>query len=154
MNDGNTAASVMDPKPTFVRPDDRIATAANYIMKHRYRNLPVIDDEGRYLGIFGVNCLLRSVLPEAVVMEHGLKEVSFMSDTLADLHERLREVENEPISLCMNTDVDTVPPDKPLVETLLILYRSKTSIPVVDPDTGKLVGMISYWDVGEHILSA
>jgi CBS domain-containing protein len=54
----------------------------------------------------------------------------------------------------MNTDVEPVPPDKPLVETLLILYRTKNSIPVVDPDTGKLLGMISYWDVGEHILSA
>ncbi len=41
-----------------------------------------------------------------------------------------------------------------LVETLLLLYRNKTSIPVVSPDTGRLLGMISYWDAGEHILSA
>lgn len=153
-NERATAASVMDPNPTWVYPDDRIGTAAGYIMEHRYRNLPVIDDEGRYLGIFGVNCLLRLVLPKAAVMEQGLKEVSFIHETLADLHERLREVENKPISQCMSTDVNTVPPDKPLVETLLILYRTKTSIPVVDPDTGKLLGMISYWDVGERILCA
>jgi CBS-domain-containing membrane protein len=153
-NNRSTAASVMDPNPTWVRPDDRIGTGANYIMEHRYRNLPVIDAEGRYLGIFGVNCLLRLVLPKAAVMEQGLKEISFIHETLADLHERLREVENKPISCCMNTDVTTVPPDKPLVETLLILYRTKISIPVVDPATGKLLGMISYWDVGEHILSA
>jgi CBS-domain-containing membrane protein len=153
-NDGATAASVMDPNPTWVRPDDRIGTGAKYIMEHRYRNLPVIDEEGRYLGIFGVNCLLRLVLPKAAVMAHGIQEVSFIHETLADLHERLREVQNKPISCCMSTDVSTVPPDKPLVESLLILYRTKISIPVVDPATGKLLGMISYWDVGEHILSA
>jgi acetoin utilization protein AcuB len=154
MKEADTAASVMDPNPTWVKPDDLIGKAASYIMKHRYRNLPVIDDQGRYLGIFGVNCLLRLVLPKAAVMERGLEEVSFIRDTLADLHDRLRDVEMQPVSLCMSTDVITVPPDKPLVETLLILYRNKTSVPVVDPGTGKLLGMISYWDVGESILSA
>ena len=43
-------------------------------------------------------------------------------------------------------------PDTPLVETLLTLYRTRTSVPVVDPDSGCLVGVISYWDVGERIL--
>ena len=149
-----TAASVMDPNPTWVRPDDLIGTAVKYIMKHRYRNLPVVDEDGRYLGIFGVNCLLRLVLPKAAVMEKGLDGVSFIHESLADLHERLRDVEKEPVSVCMNKEVAPVAPDAPLVETLLILYRTKTSIPVVDPESGKLVGMISYWDVGEHILSA
>jgi len=153
-DDSNTAAAVMDPSPTTVRPDDLIGTAVSHIMRHRYRNLPVIDQEGRYLGIFGVNCLLRLVLPKAAVMERGLEEVSFIKATLADLHERLREVENQPVSVCMSTDVATVPPDEPLVETLLLLYRTKTSIPVVSPETGRLLGMISYWDAGEHILSA
>jgi CBS domain-containing protein len=54
----------------------------------------------------------------------------------------------------MSTDVVTVRPDLPLVETLLILYRTKTSIPVVDPKDRRLVGMISYFDVGEKILAA
>jgi CBS domain-containing protein len=149
-----TAASVMDPKPTYVKPDDLIGVAAQYIMDNRYRNLPVIDEDGRYLGVFGVNCLLRLILPKAAVMEKGLEEVSFIHETLADLHDRLREVEKQPVSLCMQTDIATVPPDKPLVETLLLLYRNKTSIPVVDPGTGRLLGMISYWDAGEHILAA
>lgn len=154
MNDRSTAACAMDRNPTSVKPDDRIGLAASHIMKHRYRNLPVVDDEGHYLGIFGVNSILRLVLPKAAVIKFGLEEVSFVHETLENLHERLREVENEPISRYMSTDVATVPPNKPLVETLLILYRTKTSIPVVDPDTGKLAGMISYWDVGKSVLSA
>ncbi len=54
----------------------------------------------------------------------------------------------------MKQDVEVVTPDTPLVETLLVLYRNRTSIPVVDPENNKLLGMISYWDVGEKILSA
>ena len=149
-----TAAFIMDPNPTVLKPTDTIRTAAGYIMKHRYRNLPVVDDEGRYLGVFGVNCLLRLVLPKAAIMEQGLTDVSFVQDTLADLHDRMQEVENEPISVCMGAEIATVPPDEPLVETLLLLYRTRNSVPVVDPETGKLLGMISYWDVGAKILAA
>jgi len=149
-----TAAAIMDPNPTVLKQTNVISTAARYIMEHRYRNLPVVDNDGCYLGVFGVNCLLRLVLPRAVVMEKGLDSVAFIHESLADLHERLRKVENEPITLCMKTEVDTVAPDTPLVETLLILYQTKSSLPVVDPGTCKLVGMISYWDVGEKILSA
>ncbi len=154
MHERNTAAAVMDPNPTWVKPEDRVVTALNHIMKYRYRNLPVVDNKGRYVGIFGVNYVLRLVLPKAALIPDGLTAVPFINETLADLHQRLQEVENEPLSKWMSTEVTTVPPDKPLVETLLILYRTKTSIPVVEPKTGKLVGMISYWDVTESILSA
>ena len=148
------AESVMDPNPTVLKPTDIISTAARYIMEHRYRSLPVVDEEGRYVGIFGVNCLLKLVLPKAAVMQQGLDSLSFMQETLSDLHARFRRTAHEPISVCMNTDVATVNPETALVETLLILYRTKASIPVVDRETGRLAGMISYFDVGEKILSA
>lgn len=149
-----TAESVMDPNPTVLKSTDTIKTAARYILDNRYRALPVVDDEGRYLGIFGVNCLLKQVLPKAVMMESGLENVGFIQETLHDLHERLKEVENLPISVCMHSDISTVEPDTPLVETLLLLYQTRISIPVVEPKTGKLVGMISYFDVGDKIMQA
>jgi len=149
-----TATSIMDPNPTVVKPTDIIKTAIGYIMDNRYRNLPVVDDEGHYLGSFGVHCLLKNVLPKAVLMKKGLTSVPFLQETLADLHNRLRELENHPVSMCMNKEAETVSPDTPLVESLLILYRNRDSLPVVDTDSGKLLGVISYWDAGEKILSA
>jgi len=149
-----TAQLIMDPKPTVLKPSDKIKTAVDYIMANRYRSLPVVDDQGRYMGIFGVNCLLRLVLPKAAMMERGLDNVGFIQDNLHDLHERLIEVEDQPISLCMHSDIATVNPDTPLVETLLLLYHNRISIPVVEPGSGKLLGMISYFDVGERILAA
>ena len=149
-----TAASVMDPNPTVLKATDRISTAIRYIMDNRYRQLPVVDDDGRYLGCFGVNCLLLQALPPAVRMERGLENVSFIQETLSDLHSRLTEVGHEAVSVCLNPDVGVVAPDTPLIEALVRLHKTKASIPVVDPESGKLVGMISYWDVGEKILSA
>ncbi|MES9913530.1 MAG: CBS domain-containing protein [Candidatus Sedimenticola sp. 20ELBAFRAG] len=148
------ASAVMDPHPTTVKPTDKIKKAVKFIMENRYRNLPVIDENGCYLGVFGVNCLLKLVLPKPVLMEQGLKNISFIHESLHDLHERLREIEDEDVTICMSTDITTVSPDTPLLETLLILYENRVSIPVLDPDSCKLLGMISYFDVGEHILSA
>jgi CBS domain-containing protein len=149
-----TAASLMDPHPTFLRPDDLISTAASFIMENRYRSLPVVDEEGCFLGIFGVNCLLKQVLPKAALIDDGLTNVSFIQETLSDLHERFMEAENKPISMCMQKDVVTLPPDTPLVETLLTLYKLRASIPIVEEGSCKLLGMVSYWDAGEKILSA
>lgn len=152
--DNRSAESVMSRHPVILNPMDKVSTAAGYIMEYRYRTLPIVDFDGRFLGIFSVNCLLRHILPKAVLMEKGLESVHFVRDSLKDLHDHYRKVENEPVSICLNTEVTTVSPDTPLVETLLILYRTKSSIPVVEPDTGKLAGMISYWDVGKSIQSA
>lgn len=149
-----TASDIMDPNPTVLHPSDKVSKGVKCIMEHRYRRLPVIDDEGRFKGVFGVNCLLRLVLPKAVVMDKGLKTVPFVRERLSDLHRRLKEVEDEPISLCMHYESEQVSPDTPLLETLLILYKTRASLPVVDPKTNKLVGMISYFDVGEKILEA
>jgi CBS-domain-containing membrane protein len=147
-----TASQVMDPHPSVLHKDEPIRKGVELIMEHRYRNIPVVDDHGCYQGIFGVNCLLRLILPKAVVVERGLTTVPFVSDTLRDLRVRLKSVEEKPVTHCLTHDATVVAPDTPLVETLLILYRTRTSVPVVEPDSGCLVGMISYWDVGARIL--
>ena len=149
-----TARSVMNPNPAVLRCTDKISLAADHIMAQRCRRLPVIDEDGRYVGVFGINCLLRLVLPQAVVIERGLETASFMKTTLSDLHRRFNEVKDEPITLCIKDDASTIAPDTPLVETLRVLYGHMGSLPVVDPDDGRLLGVVSYWDVGAAILAA
>ena len=149
-----TASSLMDPNPSVLHPSDRIGTAIGTIMEHRYRRLPVIDDEGRFVGVFGVSCLLRLMMPKAVVMEKGLESAPFVRESLADLHRRLEQVKDEPISLCMHEEMVRVSPDTPALETLLTLYKTRASLPVVEPESGKLVGVISYFDVASRILEA
>jgi CBS-domain-containing membrane protein len=148
------ASQLMDPEPTTLRPTDTIEFAADCVMRKRYRSLPVVDENGCYLGIFGVNCLLKQVIPKAVFMKPGLENIGFIHESLEDLHARFDEVKHEPISICMNRDIQTITPDAPLTETLLQLYNTRMSIPVVEANTCKLLGMISYWDVGRKILAA
>lgn len=148
------ASEAMDPNPTTLKPDDTIECAAKYIMKHRYRNLPVVDDDSCYIGMFGVNCLLKLVIPQAVFLPNGLENVSFIHESFEDLFNRYDEVKDQPISICINKEVKSVTPDTPLTETMLQLYNTRASIPVVEEGSCKLLGMISYWDIGEKILAA
>ncbi|MCB1785617.1 MAG: CBS domain-containing protein [Gammaproteobacteria bacterium] len=147
-----TARLVMDPHPSVMRADETVAKAIEIIMQHRYRSLPVVDEDGCYLGVFGVNVLLKMVLPPAVILEKGLTTAPFVTDDLHDLRRRLAGVEQQPVRAFMNDEAVAVNPDTPLVETLLVLYRTRASVPVVEPGTCRLVGMISYWDVGRRIL--
>ena len=92
-------------------------------MNHRYRDLPAIDDEGRYPGIFGINSLLRPVLTK--VSGDGGGRWGYPSFT------RPCPIATTACARFTNTVVLTVPSDKPPAETLLTPYRIKTSAPVV-----------------------
>ena len=148
------ASQVMDTQPSTLKPDDKVEFAVHYIMDKRYRSLPVVDEEGCYLGMFGVNCLLKQVIPKAVFMQRGLKNVSFIHESLGELYTRYEAAREQAISMCMSTDIKPVAPDTPLTEILLQLHDTGHSIPVVEPGSCKLLGMISYWDVGQQILQA
>jgi len=149
-----TARLVMDPNPTVLRDTDLIKTAADAIMSGRYRRLPVVNANGRFIGMFGVNCLLRMVLPRALFLDDAERMARVVDETLSDLHRRFKEVEDEPITICMMEDAVVIRPDTPLLEALLTLYNERVSLPVVDPESGRLEGLISYWDVGAAILAA
>ena len=150
---GQTARDVMDPNPTVLATTDTIGKGIGYIMEKRFRNVPIVDGEGRYLGIFGVNCLLRLALPQAAVMEQGLTDISFVSDSLKDLRRRLQAYVDQPVTICLSDEATVIAPDTPLLETLLVLYHSRRSVPVVNPPDKRLLGVVSYWDVGKAILA-
>ena len=149
-----TAKTIMDANPTVLQRSDTICTAMRSIMKNRYRTLPVVDENHCFLGVVGINCILRLALPKAVIMEYGLNSAPFIRENLSDLHHRFNEVKDQTIELCMFGEVAVVRPDTPLDETLVILYRTQSSLPVVEPDGHRLVGVISYWDACSRILAA
>ncbi len=150
-----TAKLFMNPEPVVLRTDDTIAEAAQQILNKQRRSLPVVDDDGVFQGMLTANCLLYLCLPSAVTMSGGLDRVSFVKNSLEELAERLKRHLDEPVTRCLKTEnVAVVHPETPIVETLLILYRAKANLPVVDEKTHRLVGMISYFGVGRTIMEA
>lgn len=150
-----TARLFMNPNPMVLKTGDTIAQGAEMILAKQRRSLPVVDEQGRFRGMLTANCLLYLCLPKAGTMEKGLDTMGYVEESLEDIAERLMQHLEEPISRCLLTDkVAVVHPDTPIIETLLTLYQARANLPVVERDTGVLVGTISYYGVGDKIMAA
>lgn len=148
-----TAKLFMNPNPVSIRTSDTIAYGAQQIMEKQRRDLPVVDEEGRFKGMLTVDCLLYLVLPKAVTMKQGLDALPYVQNSLDDLRKRLKKYLDKPVTICLKKeDIAVVHPDTPTVATLLTLYKAKANLPVVEKASGRLVGTISYYNVGDKIM--
>ena len=143
---------IMNPHPMTLRPTDTVATAADRILKHHLRHLPVVDEQGRYLGTFSVYSLLKLTLPKAVLDKHGLDNVSFVTESVEDLAQRLGRRRDEPVKNWLNIHEVARPDTHAMEVMLLMLHGRTTSVPVVNKTTNRLEGIISFWDVLEKLL--
>ena len=61
-----TVADAMTKKPVTVKPDTRIETVAALMADKKLYTLPVLDDDGRLMGIVGKEDLLKSFIKRPV----------------------------------------------------------------------------------------
>jgi CBS domain-containing protein len=137
----------MNPNPMTLSPSDTVAAAADRILQHHLRHLPVVDAQGRYLGTFSIYSLLKLTLPQAVLDIHGLDNVSFVKEHVSDLAQRFGGRRDEPVQNWLNVH-EVAHPSTPAMEIMLLMLHGRTtSVPVVDKESGKLEGIVSFWDV-------
>jgi CBS domain-containing protein len=146
------AKLIMNPHPMTLRPSDTVATGAERILKHHLRHLPVVDEQGRYLGTFSVYSLLKLTLPKAVLDKYGLDNVSFVTENVEDLAQRLGRRRDEPVKNWLNIHEVARPDTHAMEVMLLMLHGRTTSVPVVNKTNNRLEGIISFWDVLEKLL--
>lgn len=60
--DATTVSEVMGAEPDTFDPDLDVWDAAAWIIESGYRHLPVVDDEGRLLGVVSLRDLLKSLV--------------------------------------------------------------------------------------------
>jgi CBS domain-containing protein len=71
-----TAGELMRANPTTVRPDATVAEAARLMDRHQVRCLPVVDENGKLLGVVGPRDLLRVFLrPDDQIQSEIIDEV-------------------------------------------------------------------------------
>jgi acetoin utilization protein AcuB len=82
------------------------------------------------------------------VSDRDLREFTISIWDDADAVGRMREHMQRPISDFMNGDLHMVRPQDDLREAVDLMLEHKIgAVPVVEPATGELVGIISYIDV-------
>ncbi len=127
---------------TSVEPDTPVY-AAIYIMEQAgLSTLPVLDEEGRLVGIITEHDLIHAALPEYFEM---LQSISFLPN-LNQLRDRLREMAPKPVGEFMVEPLFVHEDDEDLHIADLLIKRRIKQIPVVDGE-GHLVGVIRRIDI-------
>lgn len=148
-----SCASLMHPNPVTVRADQTVGETVGIMVQHTFRSVPVLSADGVLLGQFGIHAMLRMLVPRIATERMGLPHMPFVRDDLSDLQRRLRGFWDKPVGQYAEQEAAVVHPDTPLTKTVLALYHSHDNLPVVDRASGRLLGIISYWDVVRRLVS-
>lgn len=145
-----SAERFMSPSLITAPSDQKVSDALMQMCKHRIHNLPVMDEEGNFIGLFGLRNLLHALLPKAATITPALENLDFLADNLEEVVECLEVVADQPVKEFVDQDnVIVCQVDAPIMEVIRQLYEAPSSLPVVlvKEDGTHLVGMISHWDI-------
>ncbi len=143
---------IMIRNPRLVREEDTIGMAAREMVDNRCISLPVVDASGRFVGLFGIFDLLALLVPRVAVIGNLLPNLQFLSDDDGLMRQKFAGLRDSPVKRAVNREAARVHPDTPLIEAIRLLCRNHLIIPVVEPETEKLVGVISYWDAARYLI--
>jgi CBS-domain-containing membrane protein len=121
--------------------------------------LPVINEQGVFVGIVGVKILLEMLLPQAIRSALAADDVnvpglSSMADNIDELRKRLALMSDSMVGKLAKRDVPVIYPDSPVMEAILLLLRGEDDVAMVDRETHKFICMVSSLDLLHTINAA
>ncbi|MEO8615998.1 MAG: CBS domain-containing protein [Luteolibacter sp.] len=128
------------------------------LIENRVLAMPVVDDRGRYLGQFRKNLLIAAILPQVAVHDPRFDRIAntleggMFAETMNDVRERFSAIADKAVSRYLDTDTPVLRPDQPQVAAMFYLFHGRNFLPVVEPDSGLLVGVISPWNILKSII--
>jgi CBS domain-containing protein len=154
-----TTKSIMKSGLFTLKPSDTVAHAMILMHKHHVRNLPVVDEAGAFIGLFGLRRLSHLLLPKAALDlgKYSISNLHFLPDDVIQMGDRWHKIADQPVENFLEKPKKLLfcGPETAFPELLALLDESKdTSLPVivVKGKSKKLVGMVSTWDVLEGII--
>jgi len=137
--------SIMTADPPTLQGDASIETGMRALLETHLSAMPVIQQDGRYLGMFGVRKLLTFMLPSAALLDNLVIDLAFVKDPIGDFRARLAEIRGQFIRDHLETEGPILRPDTSIMEVILLLCRSRNILPVVDEKSQRLMGVVSSW---------
>jgi CBS domain-containing protein len=139
---------IMDPDPASVGPGTPVQDVVRTLREHELPGVPVVDDEGRVLGMVTEADL---VLPDDEGDLHIPHYINLFGGTvflepLSRFEGRLRKAFASKAEDMMTPDPQTVSPDTTVREAARLIHESgHNRLPVVED--GRLVGVVTRVDV-------
>jgi CBS domain-containing protein len=136
-----------------VRPEDDVKSLLRLLRKHELPGVPVVDDDGRVVGIVTEADLVISDENADLHLPHHidlLGAVVFLGP-VKHYEERLRRAIASSVADMMTPNPVTVGPDESIQEAARTIARRRHNrLPVVDAD-GRLLGVVTRLDVLEAL---
>ena len=141
-----TAAKILEKfavKQAFtIAHDATVEDALRALADRHHHAAPIIDAQGIYKGMFSAHQVIRSLIPAYLVdSDVSLDFAMGLSPYLAD---KLREIYptlvGDYVSIEDHSHLDA---DTHALEALRFLTKYGSPLPIVEKETGKLVGLIS-----------
>jgi acetoin utilization protein AcuB len=122
----------MTPNPVTVTPDVSLAEVWDLMRDRGIRHVPVVD-EGALVGMLSDRDLAHFDMTRLLTLEGA---------------DAFRRELSTPVVKVMSPDVIAVGPEAEVGEVVdLLLEHRVGAVPVVRPETGELIGIVSYIDV-------
>ena len=149
-----SCAAIMTANSPTIRDCDSLADAAGKLVAGRASSLPVVDGEGRYVGMFGIRDLLGLLVPRGALAGDLVPNLRFLGGDAEALRSRFQAVKARTVGDIADRRAATLYPDMPEIEALRALSRELTTLPVIARDTGELLGIVGCWDAIRALSSA
>ena len=137
---------VMSRSVRSVSPDTKVMEVASVMCLYRLPGIPVVEDDGRLIGIVAEKDVMHSLFPKLEdLMEEGMGNVDLDKEMA-----KYKDVLTLPVTELMTRNPIAVSPDMHVLRATTIMVRNRfRRIPVAH--NGILVGMLSLGDVHKAI---
>lgn len=143
-----TVAEVMTPTPITVNPSTPLKEAISLLADKHISGLPVVDEQGNLVGVISESDLMWQETgvdqPPYIMFLDAVIYLQNPGRYEKEVHKALGQTVGEVMS---NTPI-TIAPNQSLKEAAHLMHEKKVRrLPVVEPDSGKIVGIITQGDI-------
>lgn len=134
----------------FVRPEDTLLTAAGILREHHISGLPVLDSEGKLVGVLSERDIVRELhRSTGVGSPRGLLDLLLGAESapgISTFESTRRRLENAKVEQAMSRRPATVAADDTLEEAVRLFRQYAVNrLPVLEGDV--MVGILTRQDV-------
>lgn len=143
---------VMTTNVATLAPDEPVTAAADKLAERAVGAMPVVDENGRLIGLFRDSDLIVSEARVHVPTFLSIPGVSIpWPGSMKHVHEELEKVAGATVGEVMDDDPMTIGPDDTLEELATRMHeRDVTHLPVVNTD-GRVIGIVARGDIVRFI---
>jgi len=132
------ADDIMTEHVEVIKKETLIGDCAHMMLRKRVSGYPVVDDEGKLIGIITLTDLFKLL--------NSLVEGATQDNEVAQLEENITKVKSQTIETIMSKEIFTVAPDTSLDKIIGAVAKGNIHTFPVMKD-GKIVGIIGRHDV-------